>query len=409
MADFLHFMNCSRTAPGFFSCAVDCFLEIWLRKISHMFPICSRSYIVGLLKQSEREYFLLKERIDNNSLFASPHSMTLNMIQELNRIRFDVWEYFKFKCPSFQQMDCNAQFSELLQKSVFCPDDFSDREYKVLFSRYFHSAHCSSCDQQVSVNNEVLVNYISLEEMLQSHILLDQWPDFIVQNNTLDRVQCPQCANVTNVVNRETQISDILFVEFSMGMMSVSRFALTVTVCNKEYHLVGLVKHLGMHFTSAVYDNEHSFWIYIDDLQDRNIYYSSLQEMYSHHRTGWFFAAYKQDSCFLQQCDNMNFENVDFAVDSVSFGSTKGNVPSLNIKASQKGFNDSFHNETGRSTYLLTDHDYFSKSKPVHLSIKAHEQDKSCAGIFPEKKKVLYSKAVLQIREIYMVGQNSVQ
>ena len=278
MADILHFINYSRTAPGFFSCAIDSFLEIWLRKISVMFPSRSRSYVIGLLKRSERDYLLLKERIEN-SLFSLPAALPMSTIKELSRIRFDVWEYFKLKCPSFRRMDCNAQFSELFRRNVFSPADFSDIEYKIIFSRYVHSGHCSLCDEQIRVNNEVLVNYISLEEILQSHIPLDQWSDFIVQNNTSDRIQCPQCATVINVVNRDNQVSDILFVEFSMGMISISKFALTVRVCNKEYKLIGLVKHLGMHFTSAVYDNEHSYWVYIDDLQNRCVNYYSLNEL----------------------------------------------------------------------------------------------------------------------------------
>ena len=43
------------------------------------------------------------------------------MVQALNSIRFDIWEYFKIHCLSFRRMDCNAQFSELFQKGVSSP------------------------------------------------------------------------------------------------------------------------------------------------------------------------------------------------------------------------------------------------------------------------------------------------
>ena len=58
----LHFINLSRTAPGFFSCATDCFLEIWLKHISRIFTPTSRIYILDLLRQAERQNFLLRER-----------------------------------------------------------------------------------------------------------------------------------------------------------------------------------------------------------------------------------------------------------------------------------------------------------------------------------------------------------
>ena len=58
----MHFINVGRIAPEFFSCGIDCFLEIWLRHISRIFTPTGRIYILGLLKQAERQYFMLRER-----------------------------------------------------------------------------------------------------------------------------------------------------------------------------------------------------------------------------------------------------------------------------------------------------------------------------------------------------------
>ena len=58
----LYFINVGRIAPEFFSCGIDCFLEIWLRHISRIFTPTGRIYILGLLKQAERQYFMLRER-----------------------------------------------------------------------------------------------------------------------------------------------------------------------------------------------------------------------------------------------------------------------------------------------------------------------------------------------------------
>ena len=50
------------------------------------------------------------------------------------------------------------------------------------------------------------------------------------------------------------KLSDIMFVEFSMGMINISKFKSQIRLADNEYRLVGLVKHLGMHFTSGVYN-----------------------------------------------------------------------------------------------------------------------------------------------------------
>ena len=72
-------------------------------------------------------------------------------------------------------MDYNAQFGELFQKIVFSPvEDFSVTECKSLFSLYYHSGYCLSCEQQISINNEVLVNYVTLADMSHSSTPLDQ-------------------------------------------------------------------------------------------------------------------------------------------------------------------------------------------------------------------------------------------
>ena len=194
----------------------------------------------------------------------------MNMAQTFNSvIRFGIWEYFKIHCQLFLRMDCNAQFSELFQKIVFSPvENLSVTEYKSLFSLYCHSGYCLSCEQQISINNEVLVNYITLAEMLHSSTPLVQWSNFIAQSNTLTRIQCPHYATICHVqtVRTEKELSHIMFVELSIGMINISKFRLQIRLADKEYRLVGLVKYLGMHFTSAVYNQYNSSWLYFHDL-----------------------------------------------------------------------------------------------------------------------------------------------
>ena len=185
-------------------------------------------------------------------------------------------------------------------------------------------------------------------------------------------------------------------------------------LCNKEYNLIVLVKHLGMHFTSAVYGNEHSYWIYIDDLQDRCVNHYSLEEMYFYHRTGWFFAVYKQESCIVSQTENINLENgVDFALESTCFSgnscfpSSKGNKPTSNIQTSKTCYNDNdVSNSEGSNTegYVITEHDSFAKPK---YTSKPHQQVKRFADIFPEKKEFCIQKEINILGDLE-IGQKRV-
>ena len=172
----LYFINFSRTTSRIFSSAIDCFLEIWFRHISRIFTPTIRIYILGLLEQAEKQYLMLIEssyNINSGIGIVNPSS-SMNMAQALNSTRLDIWEYFKLHCPSFRRMYCNAQLSELFQKSVYSPvEHLSVTEYKILFSSNCHSGYSFYCEQEISINNEVLVNYITLEEMLHSGTPLD--------------------------------------------------------------------------------------------------------------------------------------------------------------------------------------------------------------------------------------------
>ena len=57
----LHFINASRFEEGKFSCAVDCFLEIWLRKLSCCFGERTESYLIRLLNSISSQYESLRE------------------------------------------------------------------------------------------------------------------------------------------------------------------------------------------------------------------------------------------------------------------------------------------------------------------------------------------------------------
>lgn len=97
-----HFMNSAFIKPGTYSCAVDCFLEIF----THLFlPFLSkltvRSEFPGLLFSALSHYCQCN---GNKELLAE--------------IRDPVWLYPIEQCTSFQQRDCNAFFNQLFEKNT---------------------------------------------------------------------------------------------------------------------------------------------------------------------------------------------------------------------------------------------------------------------------------------------------
>ena len=102
----LHFMNASTFEAGKFSCAVDCFLELWLRKVSVSFEGFSQSYIIRLLSSLRNHYITKREECRQcplSSLSGLIHHASL----QLHYIREDIWSYLRRQCPSFVRMDCS--------------------------------------------------------------------------------------------------------------------------------------------------------------------------------------------------------------------------------------------------------------------------------------------------------------
>ena len=107
-----HFINACRYIPGEFSCALDCFLEIWLRILSPLIPDTDTSELIYLLKQTERAYNAIWYLYMNLP-------MSVNTGYQLHLVRERVWSFVREKCHSFESMDANAQFSEMFGTNVF--------------------------------------------------------------------------------------------------------------------------------------------------------------------------------------------------------------------------------------------------------------------------------------------------
>ena len=104
-------MNSAHTEAGKFSCAIDSFLEISYYVISPLIIGIEKSCFFQLLSNAVAQYDNL---IRINSICFDEHTINL-----LNDVREPVWAYMKSTCNSFTQMDCNAQFSEILKIEIF--------------------------------------------------------------------------------------------------------------------------------------------------------------------------------------------------------------------------------------------------------------------------------------------------
>ena len=101
-----HFLNAVRLQPGKFSCAIDCFLELWHSILRHHFSEPSESRLIMLAQ--------------NMSAYCSYLSAHLCTERNLDAARAHVWDYLRETCPPPTPMDCNAQFSEIFTTNVFC-------------------------------------------------------------------------------------------------------------------------------------------------------------------------------------------------------------------------------------------------------------------------------------------------
>ena len=59
-----HFLNAVKYFPGKFSCAADCFLEVWLRVICHLIPEPGGSEFLRLLHVLRINYEHTAERLE---------------------------------------------------------------------------------------------------------------------------------------------------------------------------------------------------------------------------------------------------------------------------------------------------------------------------------------------------------
>ena len=298
-----HFMNSVLKTRGIFSCAIDTFLEIWLRIINPVLVVTDdfNSYFVSLLKTIDQDF---------KNAIASRNDL------EFRRIRVPIWNYVKLVCPSFRRMNCDAQFSEIFRSKNFAPQfpgsgtesafiaSCSDKMKENFFSIYKSIGFCSSCDKLVTVVSEVFLNYLSIQDFSGVYDDMSElWSYAILFNNYPHTAQCRDCEYSCQVFGTEVELGKFLFIELSPILMDRIQFPMEMRINGKIFRLSALVRNKNSHFTCAV--NECSTgWKYLDDLQTNINVFRSLQALFQCNSFGWFFGIYIDNDIFTAENEN---------------------------------------------------------------------------------------------------------
>ena len=314
-----HFMNAVRNMPEKFSCAVDSFLEMWLRVI-HFHTRHDRNgcRFISLLKNVAEQYENLTE--EGPPVFNT----------DLHRLREIVWSFLRIHCTSFAMMDCSAQFSEIFRISVF--ENMSLNQKESFLSQHTLSSYCDHCCKRVDVHSEIFLNYLSVYDFSKFNLSFIDWPKLLIKNNCSESIQCCNCEKQCDTDTVCTSLAAILFIEFSPDLMNVIRFESDINVSSKHYRLQAMVRNLGTHFSCAVMENNS--WEYIDDLSERTQLYLSLNSLYQHSVSGWFFAVY----ILVSVASSVDYEYMNMTINQT------GNVNELyNLKRKKY-----YHNNNDR-------------------------------------------------------------
>ena len=130
--------------------------------------------------------------------------------------------------------------------------------------------------------------------MLQISRPLTGWPAYNVHQNLPNHLQCSQCENQCNITFANVSFPEILFVEFTLELMSILPFSKFIKLPNSERKLTVLVRHLDIHFPSAVCGENGDQWLYIDELIDNYCCFPTLN-MLERFSGSYFFGVFLKD------------------------------------------------------------------------------------------------------------------
>ncbi|XP_057295527.1 uncharacterized protein LOC130623986 [Hydractinia symbiolongicarpus] len=189
----------------------------------------------------------------------------LSLIYDLiaYNVRDPIWTLIQSRCPSFRRRDCNAQFSEIFQESVF--GSLNDSEKALFITSFQYNDCCECCGRIICGSMCSFVQYVSNYRSLPLAHFNDNWHMYLFAHNFfVTKIVCPLCGERTTVPNALTTPATVLFIEFSNEMQNQLKIQTIIEVGGLRYKLSGAVKNKNMHFTTCV--TFQNSWMYIDDL-----------------------------------------------------------------------------------------------------------------------------------------------
>ena len=297
----VHFLNICRTEPSAYTCAVDSFLEICF--------VSFAPFIERLVVKSEFFHILYicfqgyQDLLKADCIFDE-----LEVEYHLAALRQPFWDILIENCGSFANKNSDAQFSEIFSSVIFSR---LLHEERILFqTRCRLDGFCNLCNKDLSRHIKNEINFLSEVDQQLSHNLnwLELMLDPLFQNKSMS---CTCGFSCSNVMIGIFLLPKILPIELDSTLINEVTFKESILINNKTLILKALVKHHGLHFSSAISSNGR--WNYIDDLQEKVCQYSNLQNLFANHLTGWFFGVYVE-----QEIEDENLESIDFVINSES-------------------------------------------------------------------------------------------
>lgn len=309
-----HFMNYCLTHSGRFSCAVDSFLEL-------TFAIFRDS-----LQRVERNEFF-------QTLFeACVHLQSCNGETDMTLIREPVWVYLRQHCNSFATMSADAVFSDIFKLSTV---GVMTEELQSLFLvKESNQSVCSLCNNAIIKNTSIFVIFITCQNW--GHSLFDNYVSeaILPSSKALFCGLCQQHSGNVSLLQHFVILPKFLLIELASTCINKVYFPHIIDVLGQSYELKGMVRCASHHFTVAI--NNHTEWIYIDDLCVSVRSFTSIQDLLNNYPNGWFFAVFEKCSSTIETDLQPNSPTEAFPKDKcyeTMQGGTQSQVPNVFFKS----------------------------------------------------------------------------
>ena len=182
------------------------------------------------------------------------------------------------------QMSAHAVFSDIFTLNTV--GTMNQQLESLFLIQQKNQSVCSSCNNEIVKNTGIFVIYITCQSLGHSVFENCVCDAILPSSRALFCDLCQQHSGVVSVLQHFVTLPKFLLVELSWNCINQIYFPLCTDVLGEGYELKGMVRCISHHFKIAV--NNHSEWIYIDDLCVWVRRFSSIQDLLNSYPNGWF-------------------------------------------------------------------------------------------------------------------------